>query len=61
MADTLKMHKQLTDHGLKGLSTVLVETGSFIAGSYAIPSFSDLTGGNPENIPDDRDIDILLP
>lgn len=61
MADTLKMHKQLTDHGLKGLSTVLVETGSFIAGSYAIPSFSDLTGGNPENIPDDRDIDIWLP
>ena len=56
-----QMHKQLSDHGLAGLSEVLVETGSFIAGSYAIPSFNLLTGGNPNGIPDDRDVDIWLP
>jgi hypothetical protein len=61
MTGIAQMHKQLYDHGLKGLSAVLVETGSFIAGSYAIPSFKMLTGGNPDNLPDDRDVDIWLP
>jgi hypothetical protein len=47
----------MKSHGLSGLSDVLQETNSFIAGSYSIP-IEDLMGYDTI---DDRDIDIWVP
>jgi hypothetical protein len=55
---TLLVMDAIEEIGLLGLSDVLQETNTFIAGSYSIPIQHLIVGGGLED--DDRDIDIWM-